>query len=102
MNEKKIHWCHQRKGSVSKFSKNLVIRTRAFCDGTSRYGVLGNENKECIFCMLVLQYHIINHGVPAPSGTFSSETVRMYKNPGNQKIFPKNSVERNFCLVYND
>jgi len=26
-------------------------------------------------------------GVPGPSGTFSRETVRMYKNPGNQNIF---------------
>jgi len=54
-----------------------------FCDGTRRYSVPGNENKECILCMLALQYHIINHGVPAPSGTFSKERVRMYKNPVN-------------------
>ena len=50
------------------------------------------------FIMLVLQYHIINHGVPGPSGTFSRETVRTYKNPGNQNIFQKNWVERNSCL----
>jgi len=44
------------------------------------------------FIMLVglLQYRIINHGVPGPFGTFSRETVRMYKNPGDQNIFPKN------------
>jgi len=50
-----------------------------FCDGTR---APGNESEECIFCMLVLQYHIINHFVPGPSGTFSRETVKMYKNPG--------------------
>ena len=42
-----------------------------FYDGTRRYGVPGNENEECIFCMLVLQYQIINRGVLGPSGTFS-------------------------------
>src|SRR6218665_1719489 len=37
-----------------------------FCDGTRGYGVPGNANEECIFLCLVLYYHIINHGVPAP------------------------------------
>ena len=60
-----------------------------FCDSTRRHRVSGNENEECIFCMLLLRYHKINHGVPGPSGTFSRETVRMYKNPGNQNIFQK-------------
>jgi len=32
--------------------------------------------------MLVLQYHVL-------SGTFSRETVKMYKNPGDQNIFQK-------------
>ena len=36
--------------------------------------------------MLVLHDHIINHGVPAHSGTYSRETVRLYKNPGDQNI----------------
>ena len=44
-----------------------IIYTGLFCDGMRQYGVPGNENEECIFCMLVLQYHIINHGVLAPS-----------------------------------
>jgi len=53
--------------------------------------------------MLLLQYHTISHGVPRPFGTFSRERVRMYKkNPGDQNIFPKNWVEKNFSLVIND
>ena len=35
------------------------------------------------------------------TGTFSREIVRMYKNRGDQNIFPKNWVERNFALVNN-
>jgi len=45
---------------------------------------------------------IINHGVPGPSGTFSRETVRTYKNPGDQNIFQRNLAEGNFCLSNND
>src|SRR6218665_4148547 len=63
------------------------IHTGLFCDGTRQYGVPGNENEECIFCMLVLQYHIINLVVLGPSGTFSRETVRMYKKIPETRIF---------------
>jgi len=67
--------------------KNEWLYQGFFCDGTCWYGIPGNENEDCIFCMLVLQYHIINHGLPGPSGTFLRETVRMYENPGDQNIF---------------
>jgi len=30
----------------------IKIISRAFCDGMCRYGIPGNENEECIFCML--------------------------------------------------
>src|SRR6218665_2971192 len=76
-----IYWC----------SQNFFVTVRA---GTAYREM--KMLKECIFCMLVLQKHIINHCVPRPSGNFSRQTVRMYKNPGDQNMFPKNWVERNF------
>ena len=34
-----------------------VVKTRAFCDGTRRYGVPGNENDESTVCMSVLYWY---------------------------------------------
>ena len=48
------------------------------------------------FVGLLLWYRIINHGILGPSRNFSRETVRMYKNPGDQEIFQKDWVQKNF------
>ena len=51
--------------------------TGHFCERTRRKAYREIKMRKVYFCMLVLQYHVINHGVPGPSGTFSRETVRI-------------------------
>ena len=73
-----------------------------FFDGTHWYSVPGNENEECIFCMLVMQYHYNKSWYTGNFRDLSRETVSMYKTPGDQNSFQKDWVKRNFCLVNND
>ena len=54
-----------------------TVVVRALCDCTRRYGVPGNENEECIFCMLVLQYH---NKKLWRTGTFRDRFKRNSKN----------------------
>jgi len=72
----------------------MIIFARVFfCDGTRRYSVPGNENEECtiLHVSIVISYNnIMTYRDLKNSRTFSRETVRMYKNPGDQNIFPKN------------